>query len=53
MVDMARMIKGIVVVVVLSRRWFGLVWLDPRVMQALVVVPRHEFITAGYRASAY
>jgi len=51
--DMARMIKGIEEEVELTRRWIGKDRLDPRVMQAMAEVPRHEFIPAGYRASAY
>src|SRR3569623_1413989 len=53
MVVMALMIKGIEEEVELTRRWIGKYRLDPRVMQAMAEVPRHEFIPAEYRASAY
>lgn len=51
--DMARMIKRIEEEVELTRRWISKERLDARVMQAMVEVPRHEFIPTAYRATAY
>src|SRR3569833_1005890 len=53
MADMARKINGKEEEVELTRRWNGMDRHDPRVMQAMAEVPRHEFIPAGYRSSAY